>query len=448
MVSNQKPTKLWFVVLTSALSSVIEWYDLHLFGTLLAVFIHNFFIYLGADFSLIASLLSFGTGMVVRPLSALFLGWMGDTVGRKHTFLITLILMGGATSAIGLVPNYNQAQGFSIALLILLRLIQGIAFGGEYGAAVILIAEHAPERLRGTLTSILQSLATVGLALAIFVNITLEAHLGEEQFFAWGWRISFLLSIVLVIISYLLRKNLTESPAFHDLRLKGLTSSNPLYESFCSKENLKKMILVFISPLLGQGVLWYTVNSYSSYFLHNLLGFSFTETNIIVFTAILAAAPFNIFFGYLSDLWGRLPIILTGLFVSILLLFPTYYAIHSAAGEYFLSASADEKNNYKQIIILFLFLQSIFVAMVYGPVSGLLIDMFPMRIRFTSLSFPYHVANGVFGSSVTLIASSINYTQEQSTLYAGLYYPFSMCVISFTVGFLFFKSKYYQKTDS
>lgn len=449
MSIQQKPAKLWFVVLTSSLSSVIEWYDLHLFGTLLTVFSRHFFTNLDTDFSLIAGLLSFGTAMFVRPLSALFLGWMGDSIGRKNTFLLTLTLMGGATSAIGLLPTYAQAQGYAITLLVLLRIIQGVAFGGEYGASVILIAEHAPLKLRGTLTSIIHCLATVGLALAIYVNLSLQSYLGETQFFDWGWRLSFLLSIILVIISYLLRKNLTDSPAFHDLRLKGLTSTNPLYESFCMKENLKKILLVLVSPLLGQGVLWYTAFFYSSHFLQNILGFSYTDTNIIVFTAILAASPFNIIFGFLSDRWGRLPIILTGLFISIILLFPTYYFIYGLSEEFFVATTLEEKIFYKKMITFFLFTQSVFVAMVYGPISGLLVDMFPMRIRFTSVSFPYHVANGVFGSSVTLIASSLTLSPNYKVaLFTGLYYPFFVSVLSFTVGFFFFHSKYYQEINT
>lgn len=445
----QKPTKLWFVVLTSSLSSIIEWYDLHLFGTLLTVFSLQFFSNLESEFSMIAGLLSFGTAMFVRPLSSIFLGWMGDSSGRKNTFLLTLTLMGGATSAIGLLPTYAQAQGLAITLLIILRVIQGIAFGGEYGAAVILIAEHAPLRLRGTLTSIIHCMATVGLALALFVNLSLQSYLGEKQFFEWGWRLSFLISIILVIISYLLRKNLSESPEFHRLRLNGLTSPNPLVESFLNKENLKKMILVLISPLLGQGVLWYTAFFYSAHFLHNILGFGFSDTNKIVFTAVLAASPFNILFGYLSDRWGRLQIILTGLFISVLLLFPTYYIIYNLSEEFFVSTSLEEKSFYKNLITMFLFTQAVFVAMVYGPISGLLVDIFPMKIRFTSLSFPYHVANGIFGSSVTLISSSIVLTHElKASLFTGLYYPFFMTVLSFTIGLFFFQSKYYQKVSS
>lgn len=448
MTSYQKPTQLWFVVLTSSLSSVIEWYDLHLFGTLLFVFSRQFFSHFETDFSTIAGLLSFGTAMFVRPISSLFLGWMGDSVGRKNTFLLTLTLMGGATSAIGLLPTYAQAQGLAIALLVVLRIIQGIAFGGEYGASLILIAEHAPKKLRGTLTSIMHSLATVGLGLAIFVNLSLQSYLGEKSFFEWGWRLSFLISIILVVISYLLRKNLTESPSFHNLRISGQTSANPLFESFCHKENFKKILLVFLSPLLGQGVLWYTAFYYSAFFLQNILGFSFTDTNKIVFTAVLAASPFNVFFGYLSDRWGRLPVILTGLFISILLLFPTYYIISGLAKEFFVATSTEEKKFYKNMITLFLFTQAIFVAMVYGPIGALLVDIFPMRIRFTSLSFPYHVANGVFGSSVTLISSSITLNKDfSSTLLTGLYYPFFTCVLSFTIGLLFYHTKYYQEVN-
>lgn len=439
-------SRLWFVVLTSSLSSLIEWYDLHLFGTLVTVFAHNFFSNLEGTFSFLASLITFGIAMVVRPISALFLGWMGDSIGRKYTFLITLVLMGGATSAIGLLPTYTQAQGFAVTLLFLLRIIQGVAFGGEYGAAVILIAEHAPQRLRGVLTSIIHSMATIGLTLAIYINLKLQSYLGHEKFFAWGWRISFLLSIVLVIISYLLRKNLTEPPAFHNLRINGLTSQNPIYESFHDRHNLKKMLLVMIAPLAGQGVLWYTAYFYAFYFLNTLMGFSFTETNMLIFPAIILASPFNIFFGYLSDKWGRLPIILTGLFLAIVMLFPAYYGLHIFSQKYLIAQEMAEKNFYQNLIILVLFIQSLLVAMVYGPVGALLIDMFPMRIRFTSVSFPYHVANGVFGSSVPLIAMSLNLSSNQPNAhYLGLYYPFIICVISFTVGMCFLKSKYFQE---
>lgn len=445
-MERNRDSKLWFVVVTSSLGSLIEWYDLHLFGTLVTVFAFNFFPNLKDTYSFLSALITFGIAMAVRPISSLFLGWLGDSVGRKYTFLITLVLMGGSTSAIGLLPTYTQAEGFAVTLLFLLRIIQGVAFGGEYGASVLLIAEHAPLRHRGALTSIIHCMASVGLTFGMFTNMTLEFYLGREAFFSWGWRISFFISIVLVLISYLLRKNLNDPPAFHHLRITGQTSQSPIYESFHDKTNFRKILLVLLTPLAGQGVLWYTAYFYSFFYLHSVVGLGYRDSSTMVFTAILLAAPFNILFGHLSDKFGRMPIILTGLFASIIILFPTYFALSFLTENVRLSNAASDRNLYKNLIVATLFAQSFFVTMVYGPVAALLIDMFPMRIRFTSVSFPYHVANGIIGGSVPLIALSLNLTsQRKDALYLGLYYPFAVCVMSFTVGLLVFRSKIFKE---
>lgn len=433
-------SRLWFVVLTASLSSIIEWYDLHLFGALVVVFAHNYFPNLEDTFSFLSSLIIFGIGMIVRPVSALFFGWLGDSIGRKYTFLITLVLMGGATSGIGLLPTYNQAQGFAVTLLFLLRVIQGVAMGGEYGASLLLVAEHAPFESRGFYTSIIHCMASFGQALAILTNLFLLDILGHEIFFSWGWRLSFLLSIILVVISYLLRRRLVEPPAFHQLRIAGKTSQNPIYESFHDKATFKKIILALLFPMIGQGVLISTSTTYSNYFINWALKVNVFDTHFIVGISTILMSPFNILFGYLSDRIGRVPIILTGLFFSILSLFPSYHFLIHFSGQLEI-VEPNSSFKVKMIMIATLFVHAFFTTMVYGPAAALLVDLFPMRIRFTCVSFCYHVANGIFGSSVPLAAMAINlYSFDSQSLYLGLLYPFLIGVISFTIGLFFFKS--------
>lgn len=444
MTSEQpQPKRLRFMVFSTSIGTLIEWYDFHLFGTLITAMSMNFFPLSSSYFGLIAMLITFAIGLAVRPIGSLMFGWIGDAVGRKSTFMMTLVLMGGSTAAIGLLPTVAQIGPSALVLLCMLRLMQGLAIGGEYAGAAVYVAEHAPVKQRGLFTGFIQSTASIGLALAIFVNLVTQGLLGEANFLAWGWRIPYLLSILLVLFSYYVRRHLKESPVFSQLRLEGKTSNHPVRESFTNPENRKKMLLALVCAVAGQGVIWYTANFYSFYFMEKILKIQFQHVNQILLIATGLSVPFFILFGHLSDRFGRLRIILIGFFLSAILIFPIYQLMYILRDSFDLKGSSNILPPFAFGCLIGLqFLQNLLASIVYGPLAAFLIDLFPIRWRYTSVSFPYHIGNGILGGLVPLIGMLAIADSESMDSYSaltGLYYPFAVIVISFTCGIFFYR---------
>ncbi len=416
---------LWKVIGASAAGTVIEWYDFYIFGSLATVIAGHFFPKENETLGLIYTLATFATGFIVRPFGAAFFGRIGDLVGRKYAFLVTLLIMGLATTAIGLVPGYATIGLAAPAILIVLRLLQGLALGGEYGGAAVYVAEHAPDHKRGFYTSFIQITATAGLFVSLAVIQIVRSMLTAEQFSAWGWRIPFLLSILLVGASLYIRLSMKESPLFNKMKSEGRVSRNPLADSF-KNGAWKVMLLALLGATAGQGVVWYTGQFYSNYFLQTVLKIDLYTSNMIVGAALLLAAPFFVVFGSLSDLIGRKKIMMAGNLLAVL----TYYPIYRAMA-YF----ANPLN--PVMLTLLVFIQVLYVTMVYGPIAAFLVELFPAKIRYTSLSLPYHIGNGVFGGLVPTVATAL--VAATGNHYAGLFYPMAVAAMTFIVGSLFLK---------
>lgn len=416
---------LWKVIGASAAGTVIEWYDFYIFGSLATVIAGHFFPKENETLGLIYTLATFATGFIVRPFGAAFFGRIGDLVGRKYAFLVTLLIMGLATTAIGLVPGYATIGLAAPAILIVLRLLQGLALGGEYGGAAVYVAEHAPDHKRGFYTSFIQITATAGLFVSLAVIQIVRSMLTAEQFSAWGWRIPFLLSILLVGASLYIRLSMKESPLFNKMKSEGRVSRNPLADSF-KNGAWKVMLLALLGATAGQGVVWYTGQFYSNYFLQTVLKIDLYTSNMIVGAALLLAAPFFVVFGSLSDLIGRKKIMMAGNLLAVL----TYYPIYRAMA-YF----ANPLN--PVMVTLLVFIQVLYVTMVYGPIAAFLVELFPAKIRYTSLSLPYHIGNGVFGGLVPTVATAL--VAATGNHYAGLFYPMAVAAMTFIVGSLFLK---------
>jgi MFS family permease len=452
--SPHAKTNIWQVIFASSAGTIIEWYDFYIFGSL-ASFIAAKFYPQGNDLvAYLAALATFATGFIVRPFGALIFGRLGDLIGRKYTFLITMFLMGGATFVIGCLPSYEQIGILAPILLVMLRLLQGLALGGEYGGAATYVAEHTPDNRRGYYTSFIQTTATLGLFLSIAVILTTRLSLGDEAFKEWGWRIPFLLSLLLVISSYIIRARLKESPMFTKLKAEGKISKNPLKESFGNKENLRMVLLALFGATAGQGVIWYTGQFYAQSFLEKVLKVDYMTCYIIIGIAIMLATPLFVYFGSLSDRIGRKKIMMSGCLIAAIAYVPIYMGMHHFAGPVteITPASVDATGavvpavmqalqpNVPALIIL-VFVQVVFVTMVYGPIAAFLVELFPTRIRYTSMSLPYHVGNGVFGGLVPLISTSV--VALTGNIYAGLAYPIAIALITFIVGTLLIK-----ETDS
>jgi MFS family permease len=415
---------VWGVIGAAAAGTVIEWYDFYIFGSLATVLSGQFFPKDNPTAGFLSTLATFATGFIVRPFGALVFGRIGDLVGRKYAFLVTLILMGGSTAAIGLIPGYAQIGLLAPLLLLLLRLIQGLALGGEYGGAAIYVAEHVPDARRGFYTSFIQITATAGLFVSLGVILTVRTSLGEAAFKDWGWRIPFLLSVLLVGLSLYIRLRLKESPLFTRLKQSGKASTAPLKDSLGNKKNWKLMLLALFGATAGQGVVWYTGQFYALYFLQNTLKVDFLTSNVVVAIALLCGAPFFVVFGALSDRIGRKRIMLAGNLLAVISYVPIYMAMHAVS-----------KPPQALVLVLLIWIQVLFVTMVYGPIAALLVELFPGRIRYTSLSLPYHLGNGVFGGLTPLIGTAI--VQASGNIFAGLYYPMAVASITFIVGALF-----------
>jgi len=417
------PREIWKVIGASAAGTMIEWYDFYIFGSLAPIMAALFFPTENPTVAFLQTLAVFATGFAVRPFGAIFFGRIGDLVGRKYAFLVTLVLMGGATFVIGLLPTYPQIGLFAPLLLVLLRLLQGLALGGEYGGAAVYVAEHVPDHRRGFYTSFIQTTATLGLFLSLGVILLVRTSMTDADFRAWGWRIPYLLSIVLVGMSLYIRLRLRESPLFASLKRAGKTSSTPLKDSFASKKNWKVILLVLFGATAGQAVVWYTGQFYALFFLQNILKVDFLMANVIVAIALALGTPFFILFGALSDRIGRKKVMMAGNLIAAL----TYYPIYQA-----MNAFANPLN--APMLTLLVFIQVIYVTMVYGPIAAFLVEAFPAKIRYTSLSLPYHIGNGWFGGFTPFIASSV--VAATGNIYAGLWYPIGVALLTFIIGSL------------
>ena len=454
--NNTTPTsKIWQVIKASSVGTVIEWYDFYIFGSLATIIATQFFPKTNPLAALLSTLAAFAVGFVVRPFGAIVFGRIGDMVGRKYTFLLTLLLMGGSTFAIGLIPNYAAIGIAAPILIFLLRVVQGLALGGEYGGATTYVAEHAPDSRRGYYTSFIQTTATIGLFISIAVIVGTKLTVGAEAFADWGWRIPFLLSSILVVASYFIRRKLNESPLFEKAKAEGTTSTSPLRDSFVEPVNRKLVLLALFGATMGQGVIWYTGQFYAYFFLQTILKIEQTQASIILCVALLAATPFFVYFGALSDRIGRKRIIMTGMLCGVLFTIPIFYGLKQFTGPIIekTAATVDAAgaavpavmvaNDFQMFpMIILVFCLVLFVTMVYGPIAAYLVELFPTKVRYTSLSVPYHIGNGIFGGLVPLISTSLvayaaaqpsGFLKEHS-IYFGLIYPVIIAAICFLYG--------------
>jgi len=424
------------VILAASLGTLFEWYDFYLYGSL-AVFFGSLFFPSGNETAqLLASLATFGAGFGVRPLGALVFGHLGDLVGRKYTFLITMASMGLATAFIGLLPTYATWGLAATAVLVLLRLLQGLALGGEYGGAATYVAEHVPDAKRGYYTSFIQTTATLGFFLSMGVIGSTRTLLGEEAFKSWGWRLPFLLSFVLLGISLYIRLRMAESPLFARMKSAGRSAVNPLKESFTNPVNLRYVLIALFGAAAGQGVVWYTGQFYALTFMQAVLKIEWKTAYLLMSTALFLTTPLFVVFGSLSDRVGRKPIMLAGCLLGAVTYVPIYMGMKHFGG-----------NGEVQFVpmVLLLMVQMVYVTMVYGPIAAFLVELFPTRIRYTSMSLPYHLGNGWFGGFLPLIATAVtasDWAKEQfgaGAIYTGLIYPIGVCLLTLLVGSIFIR---------
>lgn len=431
------------IIAASSAGTLIEWYDFYIFGSLATIISTAFFPKGNETVALLSTLATFATGFIVRPFGALVFGRIGDVVGRKYAFLATLLIMGGATTAIGFLPTYEQVGLFAPIMLVTLRLLQGLALGGEYGGAATYVAEHAPEGRKGFYTSFIQTTATLGLFVSIGVILATRQSLGEDAFKEWGWRIPFILSFVLVVFSYFIRAKLHESPEFARMKAEGKGSTSPLRDSFMNPYNRKWVIIALFGATAGQGVVWYTGQFYALYYLQTVLKVNFVIANQIVATALVLGTPLFIVFGALSDRIGRKNIIMAGAALASICYIPIYQAMAVASG--FDPATGTSANPDFWALVGLVFLQVVFVTMVYGPIAAFLVELFPVQIRYTSMSLPYHIGNGVFGGLVPLIGTwavaSATASGYSWAMYAGLIYPMAVAISTVIIGTIFLKDR-------
>jgi MFS family permease len=461
---------IWRVILASAVGTMIEWYDFYIFGSLAAILSPKFYPPGNDTFAYIAYLATFAVGFLVRPFGALFFGRIGDLVGRKYAFLVTLSIMGGATAVIGLLPTYKTAGWFAPITLLLIRVLQGLALGGEYGGATVYVAEHVPDGKRGFYTSFIQITATLGLFVSLVVILTTQNYLSKEAFADWGWRIPFLISIILVTISLYIRLKMKESPIFTQIKTAGMTSLQPLTDAFGKWENLKRVLISLFGATAGQGVIWYTGQFYALFYLQSVLKVNPKTSNIIVAIALLCAMPFFTVFGSLSDKIGRKWLMMAACVLAIATYIPIYKAMEAAAGNHVIGLKSAKNKVTGAIsltplvadpvtgaqvpakeasspdiprLVLLVFIQVIYVCMIYGPIAAYLVEAFPAKIRYTSLSLPYHIGNGVFGGLLPLIGLSL--CAATGNIYAGLYYPMIVAGITLVFGSILLKETHGTK---
>src|SRR5271169_5921806 len=461
--SGEKRDSIPKVILASAVGTMIEWYDFYIFGSLAVVLSPKFFPPGNETFAYISYLATFAVGFMVRPFGALFFGRIGDIVGRKYAFLVTLSIMGGATALIGFLPTYASIGILAPIILLTIRVLQGLALGGEYGGATVYVAEHVPDGKRGYYTSFIQITATLGLFVSLLVILGTQQSMTVDHFKAWGWRIPFLASIVLVTISLYIRLKMKESPIFSQLKASGMTSTQPLKDAFTKWANLKLVLISLFGATAGQGVVWYTGQFYALFYMQTILKVNVKTANIVVAIALLLGMPFFTVVGALSDRIGRKKLMMAGCLLAVLTYIPIYKAMERAAGNNVVTVkSARNKvtgaisltamttdatgaqvpvkeavNPNLTMLVLLIFIQVLYVCLVYGPIAAYLIEAFPAKIRYTSLSLPYHIGNGVFGGLLPLIGLSL--VAETGNIYAGLYYPMIVAGITFVVGSLLLK---------
>jgi MFS family permease len=420
------------IIFASGLGTMIEWYDFYIFGSLAVIMSELMFPKGDPAWNLIKTWALFATGFIVRPFGALVFGRVGDLIGRKYAFLVTLSIMGLATFVIGLLPTYATIGIAAPLILLLLRLLQGLALGGEYGGAAVYVAEHVPDSKRGYYTSFIQVTATLGLFVSLGVILFTKRMMSDADFKIWGWRVPFLLSIILVGMSLYIRLKLKESPLFSSLKASGKSSLAPLKESFGNWANFKIVLLVLLGATAGQGIVWYTGQFYALSFLQTTLKVDLTKASIIVAVAILLGMPFFVVFGALSDKIGRLKIMMAGNLIAALTYLPIYHAMKNNMG--------DPKNPNMVILTLLVFIQVIYVTMVYGPIAAFLIESFPARIRYTSFSLPYHIGNGWFGGTLPLIAGLM--VVKTGNIFSPLYYVIAVALMTFFVGTFFLSERH------
>ena len=495
-MSNPLPaSSIRTVIAASSVGTMIEWYDFYIFGMLAKTISTQFFPEGNATAALLSTLAIFAAGFIVRPFGALVFGRLGDLVGRKYTFLVTLVLMGGSTFLIGLVPSYKSIGIAAPLIVLLLRLVQGLALGGEYGGAATYVAEHSPDNKRGYFTSWIQTTATLGLFVALGVIMVVKLNMSDEAFNRdWGgWRYPFWVSIFLVAVSVYIRLRMSESPLFSKLKSEGKTSANPLKESFSHKANFKMVLLALFGAVMGQGVIWYTGQFYAQSFLETKCNIEFEQSRTILLWAIAFATPFFLFFGWLSDKIGRKWIMMTGMLLGIITYRPIFntFLEDSKVDNWKKNASvvtsqplADIKDNsgtnavtpmlyvlsdgssfvgetpasdqelnkpplYKEKhlssatywkFVFLVFVLILYVTMVYGPIAAFLVEMFPTKIRYTSMSLPYHIGNGVFGGLVPFIGLLLTTTYPQDPL-VGLWYPIGVAALCLVIGTIYLRNK-------
>jgi MFS family permease len=454
---------IWGVISASAVGTMIEWYDFYIFGSLTAVLALKFYPPGNDAFAYIAYLATFAVGFVVRPFGALFFGRIGDLVGRKYAFLVTLSIMGGATAVIGFLPTYATAGVLSPILLIGIRVLQGLALGGEYGGAAVYVGEHVPDDQRGFYTSFIQITATLGLFVSLIVILTTQSAMSKEDFSAYGWRIPFLISILLVAISLYIRMKMKESPIFLHIRSTGMSSTQPLRDAFAKWANLKQVLISLFGATAGQGVVWYTGQFYALFYMQTILKINPRTANIVIAIALLMGMPFFTVVGAISDRLGRKKLMMAGCILAVLTYIPIYKAMTSAAGNNVVTVHSvrnkvtgaialtamttdttgalvpakEAPNPNLTLLVALVFVQVLYVCLVYGPIAAYLIEAFPAKVRYTSLSLPYHIGNGVFGGLLPLIGLST--CAATGNIYAGLYYPMVVAGMTFIVGSLLLK---------
>lgn len=436
-VSRSEKKNIWKVIGASSAGTLIEWYDFYIFGSLATIISQQFFPKGHETVALLSTLATFATGFIVRPFGALVFGRVGDVVGRKYAFMVTLLIMGLATTAIGLLPSYETIGILAPILLLLLRLLQGLALGGEYGGAATYVAEHSPDGKRGFYTSFIQTTATLGLFVSLGVILATRLGMGEEAFSEWGWRIPFLLSVVLVLVSYFIRRKMEESPVFTQMKKEGKGSTNPLRDSFLHPENRRMVILALFGATAGQGVVWYTGQFYALYYLQTVLKVDFVVANQIIAVALLLGTPFFVLFGALSDRIGRKVIMMSGCLIAALTYYPIYRAMETFSGWDPAVPLAAAVNPNVVMLTLLVFIQVLYVTMVYGPIAAFLVELFPTKIRYTSMSLPYHIGNGVFGGLVPFFGTAI--VAATGNHFAGLIYPILVALMTFVIGGLMIK---------
>jgi len=482
-----KKQSLAYIISASSVGTLIEWYDFYIFGSLATVLSTKFFPTDNPTAAFLNTLATFAAGFVVRPFGALVFGRLGDLIGRKYTFMVTLMLMGGATFAIGLIPSYATIGAWAPILVLTLRLLQGLALGGEYGGAATYVAEHAPAERRGFFTSWIQTTATLGLVISLAVIMATRASLSKEAFDDYGWRIPFLVSILMVLVSLLIRKNMEESPMFAQAKSEGKISTNPLKESFGNKLNLKYVLLALFGATMGQGLVWYTGQFYAQTFLLKICNLDDIQTNMILVIGLLLGTPLFVIFGALSDKIGRKGIMMAGMIIAVFSYRPIFdqmYKTVDVTNKTVVPGSEKmvlkgktttvtkeftDGSSYKNVItevspdkteskisikindsdqwtlIGYVFCLISFVTMAYGPIAAFLVEMFPTKIRYTSMSLPYHIGNGVFGGLMPAIATFLVSNAQtagvvQKPYLEGLNYPIALISVCIVIGVIYIKS--------